>query len=173
MTWTLAVHSGHGAHLLNNGHRISFPSTILPRRHNLPPRLKMSTAIPLHQNCACMTSKGETFTLYMTTLRIRLKLCYVTCGWRMHKAVPKNSNDMRGRSESWLTGLLTNRGWGRHFFCNLHDYFFLILNLYFRCCFLCRIIYSSSSIGTTAHYGLWPVEECPSIFFPTCHQLAE
>ena len=23
---------------------------------------------------------------------------------------------------------------------------------------------SSSSIGTTAHYGLWPVEQCPSIF---------
>ena len=24
---------------------------------------------------------------------------------------------------------------------------------------------SSSSIGTTAHYGLWPSEQCPSIFF--------
>ena len=25
-------------------------------------------------------------------------------------------------------------------------------------------IYTSSSIGTTAHCGLWPVEQCPSIF---------
>ena len=25
--------------------------------------------------------------------------------------------------------------------------------------------YTSSSIGTTAHAGLWPVEQCPSIFF--------
>ena len=31
--------------------------------------------------------------------------------------------------------------------------------------------YSSSSIGTTAHCGLWPVEQCPSVFFPICHQL--
>ena len=30
---------------------------------------------------------------------------------------------------------------------------------------------SSSSIGTTAHCGLWPVEQCPSIF-PICHQLS-
>ena len=29
---------------------------------------------------------------------------------------------------------------------------------------------SSSSIGTTAHCGLWPVEQCP--FFPICHQLS-
>ena len=25
-------------------------------------------------------------------------------------------------------------------------------------------LFSSSSIGTTAHFGLWPVEKCPSIF---------
>jgi hypothetical protein len=28
----------------------------------------------------------------------------------------------------------------------------------------------SSSIGTTARYGLWPVEQYPSIF--SCHQLS-
>ena len=29
------------------------------------------------------------------------------------------------------------------------------------------------SIGTTAHCGLWPVEQCPSIFFPPiCHQVS-
>ena len=31
---------------------------------------------------------------------------------------------------------------------------------------------SSSSIGTTAHCGLWPVKQCPTIFFPICHQLS-
>ena len=29
---------------------------------------------------------------------------------------------------------------------------------------LCYVAISSSSIGTTAHCGLWPVEQCPSIF---------
>ena len=29
----------------------------------------------------------------------------------------------------------------------------------------CLTVPSSSSIGTTAHCGLWPVEQCPSIFF--------
>ena len=30
--------------------------------------------------------------------------------------------------------------------------------------FNCELSSSSSSIGTTAHCGLWPVEQCPSIF---------
>jgi hypothetical protein len=53
----------------------------------------------------------------------------------------------------------------REAYSSVHD----IKNFYIVFChsFRIRMLYSSSSTGTTAHCGLWPVEQYPSIF--SCH----